>query len=91
MSNGLPRQCCEKLGAGEILLNSVDKDGQKDGFDLGLIKVPSTGCCVLAYGRLLFSVFFGRGGGESLYIVIIANMQSSRRNHPKVPASLEIK
>lgn len=32
-------QCCEKLGAGEILLNCVDMDGQKDGFDLGLIKV----------------------------------------------------
>lgn len=32
-------QCCEKLGAGEVLLNCVDKDGQKDGFDLGLIKV----------------------------------------------------
>eukprot|EP00752_Nemacystus_decipiens_P010757 g9574.t1 len=31
-------KCCEKLGAGEILLNCVDKDGQKDGFDLGLIK-----------------------------------------------------
>lgn len=32
-------QCCEKLGAGEILLNCVDMDGQKAGFDLGLIKV----------------------------------------------------
>lgn len=32
-------QCCEKLGAGEILLNCVDKDGQKDGFDLALVKV----------------------------------------------------
>lgn len=32
-------QCCEKLGAGEILLNCVDMDGQKDGFDLGLVKV----------------------------------------------------
>ena len=32
-------QCCEKLGAGEILLNCVDMDGQKGGFDLGLVKV----------------------------------------------------
>lgn len=31
-------KCCEKLGAGEILLNCVDMDGQKDGFDLGLVK-----------------------------------------------------
>lgn len=32
-------KCCERLGAGEILLNCVDMDGQKDGFDLGLVKV----------------------------------------------------
>ncbi|CAN0123632.1 unnamed protein product [Ascophyllum nodosum] len=31
-------KCCEKLGAGEILLNCVDNDGQKDGFDLVLVK-----------------------------------------------------
>ncbi len=31
-------QCCEKLGAGEILLNSIDKDGTKSGYDLELIK-----------------------------------------------------
>ncbi|CAB1109039.1 unnamed protein product [Ectocarpus sp. CCAP 1310/34] len=29
---------CETLGAGEILLNCVDMDGQKDGFDLELVK-----------------------------------------------------
>jgi glutamine amidotransferase/cyclase len=28
---------CEKLGAGEILLNSIDRDGTKAGFDLELI------------------------------------------------------
>ncbi len=28
---------CEKLGAGEILLNCIDRDGTKDGFDLELI------------------------------------------------------
>jgi cyclase len=31
------RQACE-LGAGEILLNSMDRDGTKDGFDLPLIE-----------------------------------------------------
>ena len=31
----------EKLGAGEILLNSVDNDGQMDGYDLPLIKMVS--------------------------------------------------
>jgi glutamine amidotransferase/cyclase len=29
---------CERLGAGEILLNSIDCDGQKKGFDLDLIR-----------------------------------------------------
>ncbi len=29
---------CEKLGAGEILLNCIDKDGTNSGFDLELIK-----------------------------------------------------
>ena len=29
--------CCEKLGAGEILLNCIDKDGTNSGFDLELI------------------------------------------------------
>jgi glutamine amidotransferase/cyclase len=30
-------QACEKLGAGEILLNCIDKDGTNSGFDLELI------------------------------------------------------
>jgi glutamine amidotransferase/cyclase len=29
---------CEKLGAGEILLNSIDRDGTKSGFDLELVR-----------------------------------------------------
>lgn len=29
---------CEKLGAGEILLNSIDRDGRKSGFDLELVR-----------------------------------------------------
>jgi len=28
---------CEQLGAGEILLNSIDRDGTNSGFDLELI------------------------------------------------------
>ncbi|WP_022853995.1 imidazole glycerol phosphate synthase HisHF [Thermodesulfatator atlanticus] len=31
-------QVCEKLGAGEILLNSIDRDGTNLGFDIELIK-----------------------------------------------------
>jgi glutamine amidotransferase/cyclase len=30
-------QVCEKLGAGEILLNCIDRDGTNSGFDLELI------------------------------------------------------
>lgn len=32
-------QSCEALGAGEILLNCIDKDGTNDGFDLELINL----------------------------------------------------
>lgn len=32
---------CEELGAGEILLNSIDRDGTNQGFDLELIKSVS--------------------------------------------------
>ena len=32
---------CERLGAGEILLTSMDEDGQKKGYDLGLTKAIS--------------------------------------------------
>jgi glutamine amidotransferase/cyclase len=31
-------RACERLGAGEILLNSIDRDGTKSGFDLELIR-----------------------------------------------------
>lgn len=30
---------CEKLGAGEVLLNCIDNDGTNNGFDLDLIKL----------------------------------------------------
>jgi cyclase len=33
---------CERLGAGEILLTSMDRDGTKDGFDLELTRRVST-------------------------------------------------
>ena len=32
---------CEELGAGEILLTSMDEDGQKNGYDLGLTRAVS--------------------------------------------------
>ena len=33
---------CQKRGAGEILLTSMDKDGTKDGFDLEILNIIST-------------------------------------------------
>ncbi len=33
---------CEKLGAGEILLTSMDKDGTKSGYDIKLLKTVSS-------------------------------------------------
>lgn len=32
---------CEESGAGEILINSIDKDGTRKGYDLDLIKIAS--------------------------------------------------
>ncbi|MEN3273368.1 MAG: imidazole glycerol-phosphate synthase subunit HisF, partial [Actinomycetota bacterium] len=42
----------ERLGAGEILLTSMDRDGTKDGFDLELTRaiVDSTNIPVIASG-----------------------------------------
>ena len=34
----MDRKTSEKLGAGEILLTSMDRDGTKNGFDLELLK-----------------------------------------------------
>jgi cyclase len=42
----------ERLGAGELLLTSMDRDGTKDGFDLGLTRavVEACGIPVIASG-----------------------------------------
>ena len=37
--NGLYRR--KKLGAGEIVLNSIDADGTKDGYNINLTKMMS--------------------------------------------------
>jgi cyclase len=43
---------CERLGAGEIVLNSMDRDGTRDGFDLDLTRavVDAVGVPVVASG-----------------------------------------
>jgi cyclase len=35
---------CEKLGAGEVVLNSMDKDGTRDGFDIELTREVAEAC-----------------------------------------------
>ena len=54
-------QECEKLGAGEILLTSMDEDGQKKGYDLALTRAVSerVGIPVIASG--------GAGAREHFY------------------------
>jgi cyclase len=37
---------CERLGAGEVLLTSMDRDGTKDGFDIELTRAVTTACGV---------------------------------------------
>ena len=39
-------QVCEKLGAGEILLNCIDKDDTNSGFDIELVKHISEGVSI---------------------------------------------
>lgn len=34
-------QKCESLGAGELVINAIDQDGVKNGYDLGLLKMIS--------------------------------------------------
>lgn len=47
-------RCAVQAGAGEILVNSVDKDGTLEGMDLALIKVASDACSIplIALGGL---------------------------------------
>jgi len=37
---------CERLGAGEILLTSMDRDGTRDGFDIELTRAVTEACGV---------------------------------------------
>jgi len=50
----------EKLGAGEILLNSIDKDGTKQGYDIKLTKIVSE--------NVNIPVIASGGGGELKHI-----------------------
>lgn len=55
---------CEKFGAGEILLNSIDRDGTQKGYDIRLTKLVSSGV------RIPVIASGGAGNLEQLYRVI---------------------
>ena len=54
---------CERLGAGEILLTSMDKDGTKSGFDLPLTRAVTdvVGIPVIASGGVGKLEHFAQG------------------------------
>jgi cyclase len=51
----------ERLGAGEILLTSMDRDGTHDGYDVGLLKAVSSSV------RLPVIASGGAGGAAHMY------------------------
>ncbi len=63
----------ERLGAGEILLTSMDRDGTRDGFDLTLTRavVDAVGIPVIASGgvgdaRSTWSTVWSRAGADAV-------------------------
>ncbi len=54
-------QGCEQLGAGEILLNCIDRDGTNSGFDLELIN--------LVRGAVSIPVIASSGAGSAVHFV----------------------
>jgi len=53
--------CCEELGAGEILLNCIDKDGTNSGFDMELINMVK--------GAVSIPVIASSGAGSAAHFV----------------------
>ena len=54
-------RCCEQLGAGEILLTSIDRDGQRTGYDLELTRAVSLAVSV--------PVVASGGAGDAMHVV----------------------
>ena len=52
---------CEELGAGEILLTSIDRDGQRIGYDLDLTRAVAAAVCV--------PVVASGGAGNAAHVV----------------------
>ena len=45
---------CEELGAGEILLNCIDKDGTNSGFDIDLVRDVKQAVTIPVIGQFFF-------------------------------------
>lgn len=54
-------KCCERLGAGEMLINSIDADGQKSGFDAALVNAVA--------GAVTLPVIASSGAGAPKHFV----------------------
>lgn len=65
-------KACEELGAGEILLNSIDEDGKKEGFDLDLIKVVSQNSSL--------PLIASSGAGKPSHFVDLFQSKKRKRN-----------
>jgi cyclase len=66
----------ERLGAGEILLTSMDKDGTRDGFELELTRQVSSGCNlpVIASGGVGTLEHLVAGAAEGADAVLAASI-----------------
>ena len=60
---------CQELGAGEILLNCIDKDGTNSGFDLELIK--------LVKNSVSIPVIASSGAGKAAHFVEVFEQTST--------------
>ncbi len=60
---------CQELGAGEILLNCIDKDGTKSGFDLELIRMVKK--------NISIPVIASSGAGNAAHFVDVFTLTST--------------
>ncbi|MBW1805759.1 MAG: imidazole glycerol phosphate synthase subunit HisF [Deltaproteobacteria bacterium] len=84
-------QVCEKLGAGEILLNCIDRDGTNSGFDIELINsvkravsipvIASSGAGSVEH----FYEVFSRTEAESALAAGIFHRSAGQRRNPHWP------
>jgi cyclase len=90
----------QDLGAGEILINSIDRDGMQNGYDLQLVenirdyfKVPSTflggASCLDDIGDLIAKIGVGGCAAGSLF-VFKGKYRAVLINYPKFEEKLDL-